>query len=334
VTALFEPPAEHTYCENMDKVIKWMSDLVSQRSDVQLLRLIRAMVKEKPKERPHANQVWEELVIIYGDDQEARFCGACCMPLDPHLVRSVDSVPHPLVYRPLNFGDKKVAKSATNSSLFETQYDLDKVSPYSRDRYLRIENISTFDSVRDANDHGPDKRNLCRKSFYIHQTTEGTGDTNDVRSDVLRLAQTEAKMLKSLKHRHIVTFQGTYRDGGDVFAILTKPVTSFDLREYLSRIELLPKKSDWKNWRKLLRESPGCLAGAVSFLHENGIAHGDISPENIIVEPTQTSGQIYLANFGRAALKKRMKEYSMLVYGGPRSNYLVSHCHPNRSDTY
>jgi serine/threonine protein kinase len=253
------------------------------------------------------------------------------MPMDSLEKGIPDCAPHPLEYR-LPRGDSKVTKSATDSSDFETQYDQENHSLYYWQRYLRVDHSFTLDSVLNkAHGNVPGNQYLCRKTFAIRQAAQITDQAS---SDLRRLAQIEAKILKTHKHRHIVAFSATYQDG-DRLALLTVPVTPYDLREYLSMVELQQAKevdNDWGHWRTILRTAPGCLAGAVSFLHKQGIVHGDISPENIIVDFSQPTSKVCLANFGRAAIIKYVKDLYMLSYDGPESKHPVSQLtsHPAR----
>jgi serine/threonine protein kinase len=309
VAELFE---ENTvkYHQNMPRIVKWMTEQVSGRSDLQLLSLIRAMVSETPRERPTATQVWKELVIIHGDALEAPFCGACCMPQDSHLTK-VAKVPHPLAYPSAEISPENAAKSATRTSEFETSYSDANRSPYFRNRYLRIDKIYNLDSVSDANTEGKaGKRILCRKTFHRDQNKEDTAEAKDL---IAGLAQTEARLLENLTPckpnggaRHMVNFEATYREGEN-FAILTTPVTKYNLHEYLSMVELKRKENVLGSWERVLRESSGCLAGTLSYLHKQGIAHGAVSPENILVD-LEDNNKIYLANFGEAAVIKRIKD--------------------------
>jgi serine/threonine protein kinase len=140
----------------------------------------------------------------------------------------------------------------------------------------------------------------------------------NIRTQVKRIALTEARILKRLRHPHIVGVKATYQDGYDVFAILTSPVATYDLREYLLAVELRrkgPVNGTLGGWQKVSRISPGCLANAVNYLHGQGIQHGNISLENIIVEPDHPYSKICLANFGFAAFHQYEKDMREFAYG-------------------
>lgn len=66
------------------------------------------------------------------------------------------------------------------------------------------------------------------------------------------------------------------------------PVAEYNLKDFLS-LDPLPSGG-----RSFLRTFFGCLAAALSYLHENQIRHKDIKPQNILVK----GHQIFLTDFG------------------------------------
>lgn len=74
----------------MPAVLEWLEALISDRCDVQMIQLLRAMFNLQPEQRPNAEQVWKSLTTCTksSDTTDIHFCGPCCMPLileDPLL---------------------------------------------------------------------------------------------------------------------------------------------------------------------------------------------------------------------------------------------------------
>lgn len=103
----------------------------------------------------------------------------------------------------------------------------------------------------------------------------------------LHVFENELQTLKSLSHRHLVRLVGSYTDASCVGLIMT-PVADMNLATYL-------KATDKPESRKAcLRRFFGCLATALSYLHDKHIQHKDIKPANILVKDQQ----VYLTDFG------------------------------------
>ena len=106
-------------------------------------------------------------------------------------------------------------------------------------------------------------------------------------------AKNEAEILREVKHRHIVTLYGTYRQG-DLYALLFEPAATFDLRSYLELAELEEiRPRDLPIDIPLLFSSFGCLASALACLHAAGYDHGDIRPKNVLIH----NDRVFLSKF-------------------------------------
>ncbi|MCJ1307514.1 hypothetical protein MMC25_001160 [Agyrium rufum] len=121
------------------------------------------------------------------------------------------------------------------------------------------------------------RKNYARK--VIARTPEG-----------LRLLANEIKMLKAVNHHHCVSLVGSYTDTR-VIAMLSEPIADMNLGTFL---DLTPMPTDR---RDLLQTSFGCLSVALAYLHENGIRHKDIKPQNILIHVNT----LLLTDFGLSA---------------------------------
>ncbi|PMD20157.1 kinase-like protein, partial [Hyaloscypha hepaticicola] len=73
---------------------------------------------------------------------------------------------------------------------------------------------------------------------------------------------------------HIVEFVGSYTDASNL-AFIMYPVADMDLASYLNQS---PAR------KSTIRTFFGCLSTALQFLHDNGIRHKDIKPQNVLVQ--------------------------------------------------
>ncbi|KAI9860489.1 MAG: hypothetical protein M1813_006148 [Trichoglossum hirsutum] len=97
----------------------------------------------------------------------------------------------------------------------------------------------------------------------------------------------ELKILKRVYHRHIVELVGSYTDS-KYAALIMSPVADCDLSRFLRDS---PSSADSIS---LMRTFFGCLATALSYLHDSSIRHKDIKPSNILVKDTT----VLLTDFG------------------------------------
>jgi hypothetical protein len=128
---------------------------------------------------------------------------------------------------------------------------------------------------------------FCRRSMSIVRA-RSRAHQNDFRS-VVRLFVQEARSLAKLIHPNIVgvhqVFEDNdtaymaidYVDGRDLLELITEAGVTFSPEEIVSQV------------RKLL--------GAISFMHQSGVLHRDISPDNILISKT---GEPILIDFGAA----------------------------------
>jgi serine/threonine protein kinase len=148
------------------------------------------------------------------------------------------------------------------------------------------------------------ERVLCRRVALARKTMRCT--RNWTVADAFR----EVYHLQNLRHFHIVQLVGTYLQGRN-FAILMYPAADCHLGTFLEDTadmqDILEQRAE--NWhrRLFLGSTFGCLASAISFVHDNTTKHMDIKPQNILVRRIRDhppDGQlllcwrIYLSDFG------------------------------------
>ncbi|KAE8442863.1 hypothetical protein EG329_002605 [Mollisiaceae sp. DMI_Dod_QoI] len=124
----------------------------------------------------------------------------------------------------------------------------------------------------------------ARKRMYRHK------DFNR-NKDIMDRFINEVQILKKLDHDHLVKIIGSYTDAKSV-AIIMIPVADRDLKQYLRSCSIPLRGLE----RSRFRTYYGCLASALAYLHENGIRHKDIKPNNILLK----GDIIYITDFGTA----------------------------------
>jgi len=122
-------------------------------------------------------------------------------------------------------------------------------------------------------------------------------------------------MLKAVDHHHCVSLIGSYTDTR-VIAMLSEPVADMNLGTFL---DAAPIPTDRKD---LLQTSFGCLSVALAYLHENGIRHKDIKPQNILIH----INTLLLTDFGLSA--DTISDSTSLASNTPR------YCSPEVDDGF
>jgi serine/threonine protein kinase len=144
----------------------------------------------------------------------------------------------------------------------------------------------------------------------------------------------EANAMERLVHRHILKLVGTYTFKKNHLYFLLYPAAVCDLNRFLKDIDdiqldnVADQDDSFKRLESLglkaigsiddlpvlrtptqtseyprtataagyLQQSLGCMTEALAFVHREGIRHGDLKPQNILLSP----GRLYLADFGVA----------------------------------
>ena len=122
-------------------------------------------------------------------------------------------------------------------------------------------------------------------------------------------------MLKAVDHHHCVSLIGSYTDTR-VIAMLSEPVADMNLGTFL---DAAPIPTDRKD---LLQTFFGCLSVALAYLHENGIRHKDIKPQNILIH----INTLLLTDFGLSA--DTISDSTSLASNTPR------YCSPEVDDGF
>lgn len=116
--------------------------------------------------------------------------------------------------------------------------------------------------------------------------------------------------MKRLSHKHLVKIVGSYTDP-ECFAFLMEPVAQYNLSEYLQRIG----SHEFPTLRKFF----GCLANAITYLHDQQMHHMDIKLDNILVK----GGEVFVGDFGTVNDFSR-KERSTTWSAAPRTPRYMS----------
>ncbi|KAH7112932.1 kinase-like domain-containing protein [Dendryphion nanum] len=110
------------------------------------------------------------------------------------------------------------------------------------------------------------------------------------RSQLIEFRQ-EVQVLQKISHHHLVSFIASFTDLTS-FSLILNPVAKDVLKSMLERQSRDQPLSNTDI--ATLRHSFGCLATALSYLHEKRVRHKDIKPGNILL----SEGRVYLCDFG------------------------------------
>ena len=278
-----EKEKEGYFYRTVPAVIAWLEDLATERCDVQIIRLLRAMF-DKPNRRPDAEHVWKVLTTCTTRNTTF-FCGPCCMPLvHDDSVLTNNSEIHPSEASYDSAWPTTKDEGVSTDLYFRKQYSKDQQLDLRWVRNLRHWSHSVLDVVQ----HGKHPNLLARKRLQASE---------DVDLDASIYAKTEAEILRNVHHRHIVKLHDTYLHG-NIHTLLFEPAADHDLRSYLELAELkYQRKQPLTKDYDFLTRSFGCLANALACLHNLGYDHNDIRPENILVHDLTHESRIFLSKF-------------------------------------
>lgn len=124
----------------------------------------------------------------------------------------------------------------------------------------------------------------------------------------LRLFVDEGRTLAGIDHPGLVKVRQTWEEHGTAYTVM-ELVTARDLAVLQQMRARPPREAS-------LRPLLAALLDAAEALHEAGLQHGDITPRNILVEP---SGRVLLLD--RACARGVLRAVPEAGLGGPREGY-------------
>ncbi|KAF2725546.1 kinase-like protein, partial [Polychaeton citri CBS 116435] len=128
--------------------------------------------------------------------------------------------------------------------------------------------------------------------FYARKRVIRAKDSESSRESQRRFEE-EIRILKDLSHPHLIKVLGSYTDTAHI-AFLMQPIADMNLYIYLQSI---PRGAmDVGHANSALKQFFGCLAGALDFLHDSGIRHRDLKPQNILIKDDRA----LIGDFGAA----------------------------------
>ena len=109
----------------------------------------------------------------------------------------------------------------------------------------------------------------------------------------IRRFEAEAQLVAGLEHPHIVPLYDYWREPGAAYLVMRLVECRQPGRRARRRGAAAPIAR---------RRSFAQIAGALRSAHRNGVVHGDVKPENILID---RDGNAYLTDFGVALARRR-----------------------------
>lgn len=131
--------------------------------------------------------------------------------------------------------------------------------------------------------------------FTRVQVPLGGDGENDGRTSERETFLEAVEVSKTATHKHIVKIHASYTHQQHGYALLT-PSCDLDLSQFIKHppntFRSLPKQRR----RRVLLEWLHCLATALTYMYDKGVAHRDIHPRSIVID--QASNNILFASIG------------------------------------
>lgn len=131
------------------------------------------------------------------------------------------------------------------------------------------------------------------------------GNANEVLTTTIK---TEARCLSCLSHRNIATMRG-YHEHSNVSFMVMDLIEGYSLEDILTREEkfTVPEVIEWLK----------LIAGAIDYVHGEGIVHRDIKPANIMIGKVASSftsnetDRPFLCDFGIASKNLNVTQFAL-----------------------
>lgn len=126
----------------------------------------------------------------------------------------------------------------------------------------------------------------------------------------------EVSAMKAVSHQHVTSIFATYTHQDGAFVLLT-PASEMSLRSFLQipppHFRALPKQER----RQIVLTWLHCLAEGLTFIHDKGLAHGEIQPSNITIDSTNNIALGVPASFRKLRTDRRPNTLESYEYGPP-----------------
>ncbi|KAL3664558.1 hypothetical protein V7S43_010311 [Phytophthora oleae] len=138
----------------------------------------------------------------------------------------------------------------------------------------------------------------------------------------LRRFLKEVNTWRKLRHANVVPFYGA-NHRKEPFFIVSQYAANGELVEYLKREK---EQGRILVWRKVKE-----VAAGLGYLHSQGVAHGDLKGNNIVVSD---NGIAMLTDFGLRSLVKRKDELGAMAWRAPEFAHMTVLKPTRKSDVY
>ncbi|KAL6228739.1 kinase-like domain-containing protein [Aspergillus navahoensis] len=143
-------------------------------------------------------------------------------------------------------------------------------------------------------------RTYARKTIMLHGTKS--------QKDQLASIENEVRILRKLRHCHVVQLVTTY-SFKNTYAVIMNQRADHTLEELLQNMD---NSTTWSH--EVQMGNPRwfrCLINGIAYMHDQGIRHRDIKPHNILVK----DGNVLFTDFGRWSIAPLMSKGAADVAG-------------------
>ncbi|BGP35504.1 hypothetical protein JCM10296v2_007342 [Rhodotorula toruloides] len=190
--------------------------------------------------------------------------------------------------------------------------DLSTIRPF-EGRPIFLANLARCGSSNDESNAARKLRGGLRSAVAIKAVEED-------RSRIPRDGRREARLLAKLAHPNVLSLLNAYATPASDLSVpritLFTPYYPRTFRDLLASPRFTPHELESPDFQTLAESLAFQLLSAISYLHDQGIAHRDINPNNLVLSE---GGRLVLIDFGIAIETKDEEPGSMFFEAGTGS---------------
>ncbi|KAH0562919.1 hypothetical protein GP486_002502 [Trichoglossum hirsutum] len=183
---------------------------------------------------------------------------------------------------------------------------------YGTDEVVPVEPVSKRPGF--AFDHTLEKVNLPGRDEVYMRRRIFLGDTAGKISK--EDFACEVQVMKLIVHQHIISLRASYTYHGCGYVLLS-PASDVSLKSFIQVVPQQFKALTKPQRRQTLMTWLHCLADALAFLHQHGLAHNDIKPSTIMIDESNSVFFADIGGFKQPDTDKKPHDIESYEYGAP-----------------